>query len=183
MKKVLFTFSLLLLAVTSFADGVGLTVNSKIRTISVAPTVDTNAYTSGDLVGPKQTLTAAGACSTLTSVGGLCSGIIHSVTVTDLEKQSGDFDIIIFSSNPTGTTFTDNAAFDIADTDLPKVACVIQVTTDVLFNDNGVAIAQGVNCVFDAKETDGTLYAAVVTRSTPTYSASGLTFRYGILQD
>lgn len=180
MKKIL---TLLLSVLIPFTVHAQTVVSSKTKVISVAPTVDTNAYSTGDLVGPKQTLTGAGACSTTVGPTGLCGGIINSVTVTDLDAQSGDFDIIIFSSNPSATTFTDNAAFDIADADLPKVACVIQVTTDVLFADNGVAINQNAGCIFSAPATEGTLYAAVVVRGTETYSASGLTFRYGILQD
>lgn len=180
MKKL---FTLLLALLIPFVAEAQNVVSSKTRVISVAPTVDTSAYATGDLVGPKQTLTGAGACDTTVGQVGLCGGIINSVTITDLEKQSGDFDIIIFSSNPTGTTFTDNAAFDIADADLPKVACIIPVTTDTLFADNGIATNQNAGCIFSAAATSGTLYAAVVIRSTATYSASGLTFRYGILQD
>jgi hypothetical protein len=149
---------------------------TKSKTISVAPTVDTSAYASGDLVGPKQTLTGAG-------FAGVYTGTIHSVTITDLENQNADFDLVIFSTDPTGTTFTDNVAFDIADADLPKVICVIQVTTNVAFADNGVVIANGNNCVFDATASTGTLYAAPVIRSAGTFTASGLTFRYSILQD
>ena len=181
MKKIFnLLFALLLLPSIVFAQTV---VSSKTKVISVAPTVSTSAYSTGNLIGPKQTLTGAGACDTTVGQTGLCGGIINSVTITDLEKQSADFDIIIFSSNPSATTFTDRAAFDIDDADLPKVACVISVTTDVLFNDNAVAVNQNAGCVFSAPATSGTLYAAVVIRSTATYSASGLTFRYGILQD
>lgn len=182
MIKKLFSilFSVLFFANLALAQNV---VSSKTRTVSVAPTVDTNAYASGDLVGPKQTLTGAGTCDPTLGKLGLCAGIIHSVTITDLENQAADFDLVIFSSDPTGTTFTDNAAFDIADADLPKVVCVIQVTTNVAFNDNAVIIANGTNCVFDAPATRGTLYAAPVIRSAGTFSASGLTFRYNILQD
>lgn len=149
---------------------------TKSKTISVAPTVDTLAYASGDLVGPKQTLTGAG-------VSGVATGTIQSVVITDLDNQNADFDLVIFSSDPSGTTFTDNAAFDIADADLPKVVCVIQVTTNVALADNGVIIANGNNCVFDAVATGGTLYAAAVIRSAATFTASGLTFRYSVLQD
>lgn len=166
---------------SAFAENI---INTRTRTISVAPTVDTSAYASGDLVGPKQTLTDAGAGAGLgSSTGGQLTGIIHSVTITDLENQSADFDLVVFSSNPSNTTFTDNAAFDIADADLPKVVCVIQVTTNVAFNDNAVIIANGTNCVFDAKASGGILYVAPVIRSAGTFSASGLTFRYSILQD
>lgn len=151
-------------------------IQTRSKTISIAPTVDTGAYATGDLVGPMQTLTGAG-------FTGVYTGIIQSVTITDLDNQAADFDLVIFSSNPSGTTFTDNAAFDIADADLPKVVCVIQVTTNVAFNDNAVIIANGTNCVFDAVASTGILYAAAVIRSAATFTASGLTFRYSILQD
>lgn len=151
-------------------------IQTRSKTISVAPTVDTGAYATGDLVGPKQTLTGAG-------FTGVYTGIIQSVTITDLDNQAADFDLVIFSSNPSGTTFTDNAAFDIADADLPKVVCVIQVTTNVAFSDNAVIIANGNNCIFDATASSGILYAAPVIRSAATFTASGLTFRYSILQD
>lgn len=184
MKKIIFILvAILSLGQVAFAEEI---INTRTRTISIAPTVDTNAYASGDLVGPKQTLTDAGAGGGLaSSTGGQMTGIIHSVTITDLDNQAADFDLVIFSSNPSGTTFTDNAAFDIADADLPKVICVIQVTTNVAFADNAVVIANGNNCVFDARlsTVPGTLYAAAVIRSAGTFSASGLTFRYSILQD
>jgi hypothetical protein len=172
-QALLSVMAILLFSSLALADT---TIITKSKTISVAPTVDTNAYTSGDLVGPKQTLTSAG-------VAGVYTGTIQSVVITDLESQNADFDLVIFSSDPSGTTFTDNAAFDIADADLPKVICVIQVTTNVAFADNGVVIANGNNCVFDAIASTGTIYAAAVIRSAATFTASGLTFRYSILQD
>lgn len=183
MKKILLgLLSVLFLTQGVLAENI---VNTKTRVISVAPTVDTNAYASGDLVGPMQTLTGAGAGGNLGAQNGMYTGIIHSIVITDLDNQAADFDLVVFSSLPSGTTFTDNAAFDIADADLPKVACVLQVTTNVAFNDNAVIIANGTNCVFDARASTvpGTLYVAPVIRSAATFSASGLTFRYGILQD
>jgi hypothetical protein len=162
----------ILTPVIAFADTPIITF---ARTISVTPTINTAAYTAGDAVGGLQTLSGAGRF-------GVHTGVIHSVVVTDLSDQSADLDIIIFSSNPSGTTVTNNSALDIADADLSKVVCVIQVTSHASFADNGVSFAHGTNCVFES--ADGVLYAAVVARDTPTYAAaSDLTFRYSILQD
>lgn len=182
-NKILFILlAILTLGQTALAENI---VNTKTRVISVAPTVDTGAYASGDLVGPMQTLTGAGAGGGLVPQAGMFSGILHAVTITDLDNQAADFDLVVFSSSPSATTFTDNAPFDIADADLPKVACVLQVTTNAAFNDNAVIIANGTNCVFDARDSTvpGTIYVAPVIRSAGTFSASGLTFRYAILQD
>lgn len=151
---------------------------SSSRTINATPTIDTAIYASGDLVGGK--LTFAGAAKE-----GVGSGTIHTVVISDLDKESANVDLVIFNSDPTGTTFTNNAAFDIADADLPKVACVISITTHATFNDNGVSYANGTNCVFEiADAATPTLYGALVVRATPTYTtAADITVRLSILQD
>ena len=40
---------------------------------------------------------------------------LMGITVGDLDSQDSALEVIIWSSNPTGTTFTDDAALDIAD--------------------------------------------------------------------
>lgn len=145
-------------------------------TISVTPEINTVQYTSGDLLGGKQEIANA-------ARSGIYSGVVHSVLISDLAAQGADIDIVIFSANPTATTFTNNSALDIADADLPKIVCVIQVTNDSAFADNGVSFAAGNNCVFSLSNSTS-LYSAPVVRGSPTYvSASDLTFRYSILQD
>ncbi len=147
------------------------------KTISVTPTIDTNIYASGDALGGLQTLTGAGRI-------GIGTGIIHSVLIADLDSEAADIDLWIFSSNPSGSTITNNVAQTIVDADLVKVVCVIQVTTDSAAVTNGVSFAAGNNCVFQADAATGTLYVVPIVRGTPTYtSASDLTFRYSILQD
>lgn len=82
------------------------------------PTVGTGtAYAAGDVVGVLNTLTNAVRIS-----GG--NGVIRSVTVSN---KSGVADPAIalrawfFDSNPSGSTFTDNAALNIVDADITKV--------------------------------------------------------------
>lgn len=181
LKRILITLSVVLLFSSSvFAQNI---VASKTKVISTAPTLSASQYTTGMLIGGKQTLTGAGACDTTIGYPGLCSGIINSMIIGDLDKQAANFDIIIFSSNPSATTFTERSALTIADADIPKITCVISVTTQVAFADNGMASNQSGGCIFDAKATLGTVYAAAVIRSTATYATNGLDFRFGILQD
>lgn len=151
---------------------------SSSRTINATPTIDTNIYASGDLLGTK--LTFAGAAKE-----GVGSGTIHTVVISDLDKESANVDLIIFNSNPSATTFSNNSALDIDDADLSKIACVISITTHATFNDNGVSYANGTNCVFEiADASTPTLYGALVVRATPTYTtAADITVRLSILQD
>lgn len=146
------------------------------KVVSVTPTIDTAVYASGELVGGLITLERA-------TRNGVHTGLISSIALSDLDSDAADIDVVIFDSNPTATTFTDNAAFDVADADLLKVICWVSVTDYILFSDNSVGLAQNVNCPFEIL-SGTTLYAALVSRGTPDYATvSDLTLRVGILQD
>lgn len=151
---------------------------SSSRTLNATPTIDTAIYASGDLLGTKMTFAGA-------AKEGVGSGTIHTVVLSDLDKESANVDLIIFNANPSATTFTNNAALDIDDADLSKIACIISITTHATFSDNGISYANGTNCVFEiADAATPTLYAALVVRATPTYTtAADLTLRLSILQD
>lgn len=163
----------LLIPAIVFADT---TVITSTKVVESTPTIETSAYAAGDLVGEKITL------SNVVRVVPE-SGVINQVVVTDLDSETVDLDIVFFDTDPSSTTFTDNSAFDIADTDLLNVICVVSLTTHKDFADNGISQAQNVNCPF-ALAGATTIYAAIVTRSAVTYtSTSDLTLRVGILQD
>lgn len=149
--------------------------NSRTGVVTTTPEIDTSAYSDGDLIGELQTLANA----TSPTVFG---GIIAQVVITDKDAESTNIDVVYFDTNPSATTFTDNAAFDVADADLTKIICVVAITTHKLFADNGISEAQNVNCPFRASSS--TIYAAFVAREAVTYtSASDLSLRTGILQD
>lgn len=163
-----FLLALLLLPSIALADS---------RVITVAQTVAASAHSAGDAVGGKVTI--AGAASSDKS-----SGVIHSVVITDLAMQAGDYDVIFFSSNPSATTVTDDSALDIADADLPKIVCVVPVTVSASFADSGVSYSNGVGCPFELANNSTSLYAAIVARSAPTYAGvSDVQIRVSILQD
>ena len=145
--------------------------------VEATPTIDTNAYGTGDLLGTKMELVGSG-------FEGRGRGIIESVEIIDLAKNTVDVDVVIFDANPSGTTFTNNAAFDIADADLPNVVCVIPVTSHFDFNDNGISIAKNVGCPFRLAQGSTSLYAALVIRATATYAtAADISLRVGIRQE
>lgn len=154
------------------------------RFISAAPTVDTGgAYASGDLIGGKLTFTNA----LRPAVG---SGYVVSVAIADKAAQAVDLDLVLFRSDPTGTTFTDQAAFDPADTDLSKVLAVINFgsSSRFAFSDNGTkyvgSLAIPLQGLTSASAVQGTIYGALVARGAYTgASSSDITITLGISQD
>jgi hypothetical protein len=147
--------------------------------VEVTPTVSTSAYAAGDLIGTKLTFTDAARVA-----GG--SGVVLSAALTDLDKQDKETDLILFDTNPSNTTFTDNAAFDVHDTDLLDVIGV--VTFDVAdytdFSDNSVATDKNLGIGFNLTSGQD-LYGALIARGTPTYSttADAISTRIFVLQD
>ena len=141
-------------------------------TIDVTPTIDTNIYASGDLLGGKLELANA-----VRMAGG--GGIVRAVALADLAKQSDNVDVLFFDADPSGTTFTNNAALDIADADLPKLIGFHQVTSYAEFNDSAVGRGEAdrpLPFVLGAGATS--LYAALVARATPTFvTAADLVLR------
>ena len=135
-----------------------------IKVLTVDPVVETSQYASGDLIGEKLTIAGAGR-----ALGR--GGTIVSLAVVDLAKQSSALDVVFFDTDPANTTFTDNSAFDIHDTDADTIMGVVKVAAGdySAFNDNSAASVENIQLGYDVQ----TLYAAIVSRGTPTYVATG----------
>lgn len=152
-------------------------MNDLVKWFSATPVVDTAAYASGDLIGEKLEFDL----SVFRDMPGL---MVQSVQIVDLDKQSAAVDLVLFESDPTGTTFTDQAALAVADADLSKVSGVAQVTTYAAFSDNSLGRANNLAIPARIEPTDGSakLFAALVSRGTPTYTgASNLIVRVGVV--
>ena len=100
---------------------------------------------------------------------------LMSITVQDLDKQDAALEVILWSSDPTGTTFTDDAALDIADADLPKHCGSANVTaTDYKdYTDNSVGTVRNIGLPVGT-DTENDLWMTLVSRGTPTYTTEGL---------
>lgn len=148
------------------------------RTVSISPTVDTDAYTANDIVGGKLTITNAARTS-----GG--SGVILGVTLIDMSKQDVEYDIFIFEQDPTNGTYTDDLTIDIHDTDADFLVGHITISPGHYADaaDNSVATVNNINLPFTASGS-ANLYAIAVTRGTPTYAAAtDVQLRFKIAQD
>lgn len=155
---------------------------SQLYSPSAKPTCDTSIYADGDLIGGKLTFTN---CFS----GDIGTGTLISVIMHDESKQAGPFDVVLFCDNPVGTTFTDQAALDIADSDLGKIIAVVNIATTAQFsfNDNSVHVVQSIAIPLRGLTgwistptpfgtlggtTTSTLYGALVSRGTPTFAAA-----------
>lgn len=147
--------------------------NELVLIREAAPAVDTNAYAAGDLMGAAEI-----ELKLPTGSESGQGGVIQSVGIIDLAAQAQNIDVMFFDTEPSGTTFTDNAAFDPADADLAHCVGVASITDWKSFADN--AYGQVLNVAIPFVAT-GSLYAVLVSRGTGTYGASDITLRVGIL--
>lgn len=154
---------------------------SGTRFVSTTPVTDTAIYAAGDLIGGKLTFFP-------TCRGPVNTGYITHVRVADKAATDVDLELVLWYSDPSATTFTDQAAFDPADADLATMLAVIPLDGDnsAQWADNGtysvnnlmIPIRCGANVV------SRTLYGALVSRGTPTYaSSSDITITLGVLLD
>jgi hypothetical protein len=100
------------------------------------------------------------------------AGVLQSLTLSDAAKQDIEFDVVFFRANPSNTTFTDNSALDIHDTDLLEAFVVNVGSSDYAdFADNSLATVNPSR----AFKLNGTsvLYACLVARGAYDGAAAG----------
>lgn len=138
---------------------------------SVTPTIGTDAYTAGDVVGGLMTF----------AVGGVgLSGSIRSVIVVDDHSQEEQYELYFFYALP--STIADDAAFAPTLADLKKLVSTVTLATAdwTTLNSNDVAILGGhEDTAMDIPFTseDGNLYLYAVATDTPDQNAAtDLTF-------
>jgi hypothetical protein len=119
--------------------------------ISASPTLDTNAYATGDEMGTVLTFTgfARGHVGTAKIAWGMA---------TDKAGQNVDFKLHLFTASPS-TDSSDNGALDFADTSLVNYLCTVNFNVHEVFADNAVHYAQNVGCIL--QQTPGATSIAV----------------------
>lgn len=147
------------------------------------PTLDTGAYAAGDLMGGKLTFANA-------AREGVGTGFVESINIPDLAAQGVDVTLILFDQDPSGTTFTDQAAFDIADADLAKVIGFFTFGSDArfAFADNSLKFVTGLATAFSLTDANGevstSMYGALVAGGAyDGVTAADITIKLGISQD
>ena len=151
-------------------------VTAPTDVISVVPVCDTNAYASGDLIADATAIAAA-----VRVTGG--RAILQSLTIIDADAQGVAFSIYFMSTNTTFGTF--NAAPSISDANIAAglLGRVDVATTDyTTLNGSKIVSLKNIGLVIEVPAT--TMWFAIVNSTgTPTFTASGLKFVFGLLQD
>lgn len=144
--------------------------------VDVTLSLDTSAYASGDLLADTQSFTG------VRINGG--RAILQSVTVIDEDDQGAAFTIYFLSAN--NTFGTENSAPSISDASARDVLGWVDVSTADYKDLGGVRVAsiKGIGLLLEAAGGSTTLYLAVVNGTgTPTYTASGVKLKLGLLWD
>lgn len=150
--------------------------SNPVRLIEVTLSLDTSAYASGDVLADTQQIDAA-----FSLADG--RGVLHSLMVIDEDDQGAAFDVYILSGS--GSMGAENAAPSISDANARTILCRIPVLTSDYADLGGVKVANlsGLNRVVSAASGTDDLYVAVVNGSgTPTFTASGVKLRLGIIE-
>jgi hypothetical protein len=136
----------------------------------------------------KQLTITAGAYAVNNVVGGLLTFEsvptpsaylkIKGVTLTDRAGQAVRYDLVFFEDLPTGT-FTDNAPLNPSNSDLLLINPIIPLLSTDNFQFSGKGVSSISNIFVpvrtvkkNARQTGRNLYAAVVTRGTPTFAST-----------
>jgi len=130
--------------------------------ISVTPVISAAAiYTAGDALGGRLEFPAV-----VTVASG--QAVVTKVVIVDDDLEDAPIDLVFFDQPFTATA--DNAPFDPSDADLQNCLGYVSVaaTDYASFVDNSVAC---VTPKFDIDSHTWILYAQMVVRGTPTYTA------------
>ncbi len=146
-----------------------------IAKVTAAPTLDTNAYASGDCLHTA-VITFTGVAS---QVGG--TGTITKLIVIDAAVQSAAGELWLFDT--TVTPAAANAAHAITDAEALTCVGVIPFGPYYASSANSVSVNGTVRLTFKAAAADASLYGILVTRGTPTYAAGSLTVAFIVSQD
>ncbi len=146
-----------------------------IAKVTATPTLDTNAYATGDCLHTA-VITLTGAASQTAG-----TGTVTKLTVIDNDLQSAAGECWLFDSAVTPAAA--NAAHSISDGDAAHCVGVIPFGPYYASALNSVSVNGTVRLTFKTAAADANLYAILVTRGAPTYTASGLTIALIVSQD
>lgn len=145
--------------------------------ISVTLSLDTSQYADGDVLAATQEIANAARAPS-------GRAILQSLHVLDEDDQGVAFDVIFLGADV--AIGTENAAPSITDTDARQILGMVRVGAGDYIDLGGCRIATLTGLGLPLKTAAGatSLYLGAITRGgTPTYTASGVTLRLGILWD
>jgi hypothetical protein len=140
------------------------------KVLDLTPVLDTAIYAADDVLFVPTVVPLSYGCK------------LESVHILDEDDQGIAIDLLFF--NATASIGALNAAFALADAEARKILARVQIATgDYLdIGNSRIAFKQGLDWILRPGSTG--LWVAGVTRGgTPTYSAAGLKFKFGVSED
>lgn len=140
----------------------------KVIDAQLTPTISTNAYIAGDVVGGLLQFNVA-------SPSGV--GILNAVRVVDDDNEKAELTLYLFNAAPTSIVDADPFAPTVADLKKLIAKIVVEAADYVTVNGNAYALksmkssSEDLNDVYKAAE-NGVLYGYLVCTATPTYAAA-----------
>lgn len=131
---------------------------------TVTPTITAGAYTSGQVVGGLISITGAARVS-----GG--TGTIQTIALGVKTALTAPYDVIFFDTQPTNSTFTDNAALAVNVADLPFYIGAAQCSNLFSLGTPQSLQATALQMPYDLN-TGTTLYAVIVIRGAQTFAST-----------
>lgn len=143
--------------------------------LDVTPVLDTSAYTSGDVLFVPIEVTAAARY-----VGARVE--LHSIIVSDGDDQNCDIDLVF--SNADITLGTINSAVSISDADAAKIIGYVTLGSAEMKDliNSRLYVLGNIGQTLQLGSATNSLWLSGICRSgTPTYTASGMKIKLGLL--
>lgn len=153
-----------------------LPVTTSSRVVDVTLSLDTSAYTAGDVLADTQAVSNA-----MRIING--NGLLNSVIVIDEDDQNQPLDLVFLSANV--SLGTENAAASITDANARNILGIVRINSYDWIGLGGVGIATITGLTLGLQAASGTpdIYIAAITRGAPTHTASGIRIRLNIITD
>ena len=152
-------------------------VGGKTKLFPVTLSLDTNAYASGDVLADTQVLTGL-----FRKTDG--TGLLQSIQVIDQDDQKQAIDFYFLTAN--NSLGTENSAPSISEANAVELVGPFSIAAADYQDLGGVSVAKlsGLSQAISAASGTADGYIAAVCKSgTPTYTASGIKLRLGVLLD
>lgn len=142
----------------------------------VTLSLDTGAYADADVLADTQEIADIFPQDTV--------GIWQSLTVLDTDDQAVAMDVLILKTNV--SIGTENSAVTVSDANADEIMATVNIATGdyVDLANSQLANKTSIGHVVTTDTTSNSLWVAAITRGgTPTYSAAGITLKFGFLVD
>ena len=107
---------------------------------------------------------------------------LDAIHIADKGVGASQIDGLVFNSDPSNTTFTDNSSLDIDDEDLPEISGSFKIFSSdyITMNDNSFASVTQL-CIPLFVDTNESFYISLIERGTPTRAVGDLTVTASLL--